>query len=125
MYGIGTGELIVFGVLVAVVLLPRLPSALRRLRSTVAQLVDEFRLRQKQNREQPRRVDSIELVMPSRDTFMKKQIKKFMWSPAFWAILGVVGCTTGFYFQGVAANGSGLWCLGLIFLGAAYLEQNP
>ena len=56
---------------------------------------------------------------------MKKQIKKFMWSPSFWAILGLVGCTTGFYFQGVAANGSGLWCLGLIFLGAAYLEQNP
>jgi Sec-independent protein translocase protein TatA len=125
MFGIGTSELVVFGVLVAVVLLPRLPSALRRLRSTVAQLVDEFRLRQKQNREQPRRVDSIEFVTPSRDTFMKKQLKKFMWSPAFWAILGLVGCTTGFYFQGVAANGSGLWCLGLIFLGAAYLEQNP
>jgi len=125
MFGIGTGELIVFGVLMTVVLLPRLPSVLRRLRSIIAQLRDEFSLRQKQNREQPRRVNSIELVTPSRETFMKKQLKKFMWSPAFWAILGLVGCTTGFYFQGVAANGSGLWCLGLIFLGAAYLEQNP
>jgi hypothetical protein len=125
MFGIGTSELVFFGIIVTIAFLWRLPSALRRLRSAIAQIVDELDARQKQNREQPRRVDSIELVTPSRDSYMKKQLKKFMWSPAFWAILGLVGCTTGFYFQGVAANGSGLWCLGLIFLGAAYLEQNP
>ena len=50
--------------------------------------------------------------------------KKFLWSPAFWAVLGIVGCVSGLFFQRVAENGSGLWCLGLIFLGAAYLEHN-
>jgi len=56
---------------------------------------------------------------------MKKLWNKFMWSPAFWAMLGVVGCASGLYFQGAAGNGSGLWCLGLVFLGAAYIEKNP
>jgi hypothetical protein len=51
-------------------------------------------------------------------------LKKFLWSPGFWAALGILGCVTGVYFQRVAANGTGLWCLGLIFLGAAYLEHN-
>ena len=55
---------------------------------------------------------------------MSERFKKFLWTPTFWAVLGVVGCTTGLYFQGVANNGSGLWCLGLIFLGAAYIERN-
>lgn len=54
---------------------------------------------------------------------MTKLLQKFLWSPAFWATLGLVGCATGLYFQRVADNGSGLWCLGLIFLGAAYLER--
>ena len=54
---------------------------------------------------------------------MTERWKKFLWTPKFWATLGVIGCATGLYFQGVAANGSGLWCLGLIFLGAAYLEH--
>ena len=125
MFGIGATELIIGGVLAAILFHKRLPSAVRRLRSIIAQAIDDLEAYRKQNREQSRRVDSIELVTPLRDSFMKKQLKKFMWSSAFWAILGLVGCTTGFYFQGVAANGSGLWCLGLIFLGAAYLEQNP
>jgi TatA/E family protein of Tat protein translocase len=54
---------------------------------------------------------------------MKDRLKKFLWTWKFWALLGIVGCVSGLYFQRVAANGSGLWCLGLIFLGAAYLEQ--
>ena len=54
---------------------------------------------------------------------MREHFKKFLWTSKFWATLGVVGCVSGLYFQRVAANGSGLWCLGLIFLGAAYLEQ--
>ena len=55
---------------------------------------------------------------------MTERLKKFLWTPQFWALLGIFGCVTGWYFQGVANNGSGLWCLGLVFLGAAYLEHN-
>lgn len=54
---------------------------------------------------------------------MKKHWNKFLWTPKFWALLGAIGCVSGLYFQHAAANGCGLWCLGLIFLGAAYLEQ--
>ena len=54
---------------------------------------------------------------------MSKRFKKFLWSPAFWAMLGVVGCVTGLYFQRFAGNGMGLWLLGLVFLGAAYVEK--
>ena len=55
---------------------------------------------------------------------MRERLNKFMWTPNFWALLGIVGCISGLYFQRVAANGSGLWCLGLMFLGAAYLEKS-
>ena len=55
---------------------------------------------------------------------MRERLNKFMWTPKFWALLGIVGCISGLYFQRVAANGSGLWCLGLMFLGAAYLEKS-
>ena len=58
-----------------------------------------------------------------RGTAMSDYLKKFLWTSKFWALLGLVGCVSGLYFQRVAANGSGLWCLGLMFLGAAYLEQ--
>lgn len=54
---------------------------------------------------------------------MKEQFKKFLWTSKFWAALGMIGCLSGLYFQRVAANGSGLWCLGLMFLGAAYIEN--
>jgi len=55
---------------------------------------------------------------------MRKLWKKFVWTPKFWAMLGILGCISGAYFQRVASNGCGLWCLGLVFLGAAYLEQH-
>jgi hypothetical protein len=58
-----------------------------------------------------------------RGSSMREHFKKFLWTSKFWAMLGLVGLVSGLYFQRVAANGSGLWCLGLIFLGAAYLEQ--
>ncbi len=58
-----------------------------------------------------------------RGSVMREHFKKFLWTSKFWALLGLVGLVSGLYFQRVAANGSGLWCLGLIFLGAAYLEQ--
>jgi hypothetical protein len=57
-------------------------------------------------------------------TEMKKRLKKFLWTPAFWALIGLVGCGSGLYFQRLAGNGMGLWFLGLIFLGAAYLERS-
>jgi hypothetical protein len=63
------------------------------------------------------------LALNSRDLDMSKLWKKFVWSANFWAVLGLLGCATGLYFQRVANNGSGLWCLGLIFLGAAYIER--
>jgi Sec-independent protein translocase protein TatA len=125
MFGIGTGELIVLALIAAIALRRRLPSAIERLRSSITRFTDELAERREQIKNQPKRVDYVELVTASRDSSMKERFKKFMWSPAFCAILGVVGCATGFYFQGVAANGSGLWCLGLIFLGAAYLDKNP
>jgi hypothetical protein len=55
---------------------------------------------------------------------MRKLWKKFVWTPKFWAVLGILGCISGAYFQRVASNGCGLWCLGLVFLGAAYLEKH-
>jgi hypothetical protein len=54
---------------------------------------------------------------------MKKLWKKFLWSSNFWAVIGVIACVAGFYFQGVAGNGLGLWFLGLVFFGAAYIER--
>jgi hypothetical protein len=54
---------------------------------------------------------------------MKKHWKKFLWSSNFWAVIGAFACITGFYFQGVAGNGLGLWFLGLVFFGAAYIER--
>ena len=54
---------------------------------------------------------------------MKEQLRKVLWTSKCWALLGIVGLLSGLYFQRVAANGSGLWCLGLMFLGAAYIEN--
>jgi hypothetical protein len=54
---------------------------------------------------------------------MKKHWKKFLWSSNFWAVIGALACVAGFYFQGAAGNGLGLWFLGLVFFGAAYLEK--
>jgi hypothetical protein len=68
-------------------------------------------------------LDELLLRYQGRGPNMRKYWNKFLWSSKFWALLGVLGLVSGLYFQRVAANGSGLWCLGLIFLGAAYLEQ--
>jgi hypothetical protein len=54
---------------------------------------------------------------------MKKFWKKFLWSSHFWALIGVLACVAGFYFQGAAGNGLGLWFMGLVFFGAAYIEK--
>jgi hypothetical protein len=49
--------------------------------------------------------------------------KSFLVTAPFLALIGLVGCGTGLYFQRLAGNGLGLWFLGLVFLGAAYLES--
>ncbi len=54
---------------------------------------------------------------------MKVRWKRFLWSPNFWALMGLLGCVTGFYFQGAAGNGLGLWCMGLVFFGVSYIER--
>ncbi len=55
---------------------------------------------------------------------MTKLFKKFLWTSNFWALIGFVGCGSGLYFQKMAQNGMGLWFLGLVFLGAAWLERS-
>jgi len=113
---------LIFGFVAALLLRRRLPSVLRNIKDTLAAHIEELVESRRRNQTQPPR---IELVTEQRDRSMTQRLKKFLWTPQFWAVLGIIGCTTGWYFQGVAANGSGLWCLGLMFLGAAYLEQNP
>jgi hypothetical protein len=113
---------LIFGFVAALLLRRRLPSVLRNIKDTLAAHIEELVESRRRNQTQPPR---IELVTEQRDRSMTQRLKKFLWTPQFWAVLGILGCTTGWYFQGVAANGSGLWCLGLMFLGAAYLEQNP
>jgi hypothetical protein len=56
---------------------------------------------------------------------MTKRFKKFLWTSNFWALIGFIGCGSGLYFQKMAQNGMGLWLLGLIFFGAAYIERSP
>jgi Sec-independent protein translocase protein TatA len=111
---------VIFGIVALVLFRKRLPPLIRSLRDSLAAYAEQAAERRRRQKAQPPR---IELVTEQRDPSMTKHLKKFLWSPAFWATLGLVGCTTGLYFQRVAANGSGLWCLGLIFLGAAYLER--
>src|SRR4051812_30199933 len=119
---IGTGELLVVSAIIAVVVVRRLPRIIASIRSAadpIPKVLEARPLRPK--REKPPRITYVELITEQRDRPMSKLWKKFIWSPAFWALFGIVGLTTGLYFQRVAENGSGLWCLGLVFLGAAYL----
>jgi hypothetical protein len=54
---------------------------------------------------------------------MSKHFKNFLWTPHFWALIGLFGCASGLYFQQLAGSGMGLWLMGLIFFGAAYVER--
>lgn len=101
MIAFGTSELFILGVIAIIVAKRRLPALLHQLQQFTEPLQQYFR-----------------------DRNMAERFKKFLWSPKFCVLLGVIGCTTGLYFQGIAANGSGLWCLGLIFLGVAYLDKH-
>ena len=99
MLGLSPAHLLIFGMIVMVIFGPRLQRAIRR------------------------RQRNVIIIHQDRGAPMREHFKKFLWTSKFWALLGLVGCVSGLYFQRVAANGSGLWCLGLMFLGAAYLEQ--
>jgi hypothetical protein len=99
MLGLSPMHLLIFGTIAWVVCGPRLLRAIRRRRRNVI------------------------IIYQHRGAPMREHFKKFLWTSKFWALLGLIGCVSGLYFQRVAANGSGLWCLGLMFLGAAYLEQ--
>src|SRR5215217_6497559 len=99
MMGLSAMHMLIFGTITIVVFGPKLQKAIHRRRRNVI------------------------IIHQSPGAAMREQLKKFLWTSKFWALLGLLGCASGLYFQRVAANGSGLWCLGLVFLGAAYLEQ--
>ena len=109
MFGFSASHLLIFGIVTVVLFRNWLRSISRQAQGFVHDFVEA--LRDKSFR------------FHHRGSSMRKHWNKFLWTWKFWALLGAVGCVSGLYFQRVAENGSGLWCLGLIFLGAAYLEQ--
>jgi hypothetical protein len=54
---------------------------------------------------------------------MKHRLARFLWTWQFWAVIGVIGCGSGLVFQKLAGTGTELWCLGLCFFAAAYVER--
>ncbi len=104
MMGLSPVHMLIFGAVGVLLFGNRLPSlpSIRRIRSVDGRFLYKLEYR---------------------GTSMREHFKKFLWTSKFWALLGLIGLVSGLYFQRVAANGSGLWCLGLMFLGAAYLEQ--
>jgi TatA/E family protein of Tat protein translocase len=113
MMGLSAVHMLIFGIVTLLLFGNRLPSVGNSLRRSMREFQRGMRELQDQisNRDQ------------QRGPAMKEHFKKFLWTSKFWALLGLLGCASGLYFQRVAANGSGLWCLGLVFLGAAYLEK--
>ena len=113
MMGLSAVHVLIFGIALVLLFGNRLPSIGKSLRQSYREFRDGIRELQ----------DQISIRDQQRGPAMREHFKKFLWTSKFWALLGLVGCVSGLYFQRVAANGSGLWCLGLMFLGAAYLEQ--
>jgi hypothetical protein len=101
MMGLSAVHMLIFGIVTVLLFGNRLPS-IRQIRSVDGRFLYKLEYR---------------------GTSMREHFKKFLWTSKFWALLGLIGLVSGLYFQRVAGNGSGLWCLGLMFLGAAYLEQ--
>src|SRR5262245_43155952 len=114
MLGLSAGHMLIFGIVAMVLFHHRLPRVVESLRQGLSEFLNGMR-------ELESDVSSLWYQHPG--PTMKEQLKKFLWTSKFWALLGIVGCVSGLYFQRVAANGSGLWCLGLMFLGAAYIEN--
>jgi len=114
MLGLSPAHMLIFGIVGMLLFRRRLP----RLVEMLKQGLREFR---NGLRQIALNLSSLRYQHP--EPTMNEQFKKFLWTSKFWALLGIIGCLSGLYFQRVAANGSGLWCLGLMFLGAAYIEN--
>jgi TatA/E family protein of Tat protein translocase len=114
MLGLSAAHMLIFGIVAILLFGGRLPNVVESLRRSLR----EFR---NGMHDSERYISSLWYQHP--EPPMKEHFKKFLWTSKFWALLGFVGCVSGLYFQRVAANGSGLWCLGLMFLGAAYIEN--
>jgi len=114
MMGLSPMHVLIFGIVAVLLFGKRLPTVIESLGRSLREFQIGMRKLQ----------DQISIRDHQRGAPMREHFKKFLWTSKFWALLGLVGCVSGLYFQRVAANGSGLWCLGLIFLGAAYLEQS-
>jgi TatA/E family protein of Tat protein translocase len=113
MMGLSAVHMLIFGIVAVLLFGNRLPAVVESLRQSLREFRSGMRELQ----------DRISNRDQQRGRVMREHFKKFLWTSKFWALLGLIGCVSGLYFQRVAANGSGLWCLGLMFLGAAYLEQ--
>jgi TatA/E family protein of Tat protein translocase len=113
MMGLSAVHVLIFGIVAVLLFGNRLPAVVESLRQSLREFRSGMRELQ----------DRISNRDQQRGPVMREHFKKFLWTSKFWAMLGLIGCVSGLYFQRVAANGSGLWCLGLMFLGAAYLEQ--
>jgi len=133
MGGFSTVHWLIFGTAAVMLYGNRIPSVARSFVSRLREF--EWRVRdfhvhvnslckQRKRSERPRPELPYRLFRLHHEEAMRKLWKKFVWTPKFWAMLGILGCISGAYFQRVASNGCGLWCLGLVFLGAAYLEQH-
>jgi hypothetical protein len=116
MFGFSAAHMLIFGIVALLLFGNRLPQVIKSLRQRCREI--HIRMREFEHDFRGR-----EFRNHHRGAMMRKHWNKFLWTWKFWALLGAVGCVSGLYFQRVAENGSGLWCLGLIFLGAAYLEQ--
>src|SRR5258707_12957706 len=104
MMGLSAVHMLIFGIVAVVIFGNRLPSIGKSLRRS-------FREFQRGMRELE---DQFLIEDQQRGSAMREHLKKFLWTSKFWAMLGLLGLVSGLYFQRVAANGSGLWCLGLM-----------
>ena len=108
---------LMFGAVAALLFGNRLPKVFESLRKGYSEFQRGLREREK--------FESTLWHRFLRGPIMRKHWNKFLWSSKFWGLLGLLGCVSGLYFQRVASNGSGLWFMGLVFFGAAYLEGTP
>src|SRR5262245_17391028 len=109
MFGTGTTEMIVFGILAVILFGGRFRATARSLGTVIVEfkkgMLDlENDIRKSRLRRIPPRNTSFRFH--HRGSSMRKHWNRFLWSAQFWAVLGIVGCVSGLYFQRVAANGS-------------------
>src|SRR5438874_554897 len=106
---------LIFGVVAVVLFGSRLPNVARLLGRSLREIKQEMcefeqlvnALHQRQQRIRRRLELPYRLFRLHHEEAMRKLWKKFVWTPKFWAMLGVLGCISGAYFQRVASNGCG------------------